>query len=181
MNIYIDESGSFVSAPNRGAWNVVAAYVSPELARKKLEAALRALKDRTKIPRTQEVKLFQVDERAIIDFLRLLEPLSGILFCTATDAGLNTAEVIRRHQETQVREIRKNLPRMKYEDGRQGVEFLATQVDLLSPQLYAQLMSQVSLLHELLSRTITYYAQRIPGTLSAFRWRIDQKNSSRSL
>lgn len=76
--------------------------------------------------------------------------------------------------------IRQNIPRMKFEGGQQGMILLADQVEALSPQLYVQLVCQVDLLHDITTRAITYFAQRFPATLREFRWRIDQKNVSKT-
>jgi len=69
---------------------------------------------------------------------------------------------------------------MLYDSGRQGIELLANQLETISPQLYVQLMCQVDLLHSIVVRSINYFAQRIPATLNTFRWRIDQKNSTKT-
>ena len=69
---------------------------------------------------------------------------------------------------------------MKYEGGRQGVLLMASQLGKLSPQLYVQLICQINLMFDVVSRVIMYYIQRDPCTLAEFRWRIDQKNISRT-
>ena len=180
VNIYIDESGSFVSAPTKGSWNVVVAVAAPESARAAIESEVRALKQGSSTPFAAEVKLNALDE---IKYLRFLEGLSethALLFATATDAGLNTPERIARHQSIQVSKILESVPRMKFEGGKQGVALLATQLETIPIQLYAQLICQVDLLHDVVRRSINYFAQRIPGTLREFRWRIDQKNTSKT-
>jgi hypothetical protein len=70
---------------------------------------------------------------------------------------------------------------MIYEEGRALIDDLASRVERLSPPLYTQLVVQIDLLDQVLRSTTLYYAQRIPGTLGAFRWRIDEKNSTRPL
>lgn len=80
----------------------------------------------------------------------------------------------------QVEKVRENVPQMRFEGGRKGVKLLADQLEEISPQLYVQLVCQVDLLHNVVSRSINYFAQRIPGTLAEFRWRIDQKNTSKT-
>ena len=82
-----------------------------------------------------------------------------MVFSTATDAGLNTTDIVLEHQQNQVEEILRHIDKMKYESGRQGVLLVASQLGKLSPQLYVQ---------------------RDPGTLAEIRWRIDQKNISRT-
>jgi hypothetical protein len=44
MNIYIDESGSFVSASKENSWNCVVAYVSPEVDTRSIWGVLNKLK-----------------------------------------------------------------------------------------------------------------------------------------
>jgi Protein of unknown function (DUF3800) len=69
---------------------------------------------------------------------------------------------------------------MIYEGGRAGMTLLANQLESLPNQLYVQLLCQVNLLHDVLARGINYYAQRRPSALREFRWRIDQKNSTKT-
>jgi hypothetical protein len=176
LNIYIDESGNFAHASSAGSWNVVAAVSAAETARKAITDAVRLVRKAAGAGPTDEVKLNQLDERAYALFLSALDRPDIILFATATDSHLNGLQTVRRHQDRQVQNIRDALPRMRYEGGRQGVALLANQVESLSPQLYVQLVCQVDLLHDLIQRSINYFAQRRPSTLREFRWRIDQKN-----
>ena len=180
VNIYIDESGSFVSAPTKRSWNVVAAVAASESSRRQVEHAVKSLKLATAAQSRDEVKLNDVDEGQYLRFLESLGKTHAVLFATATDAGLNTLERLTRHQDIQVAKIRENIPRMRYEGGRHGVELLANQLETISPQLYTQLVCQVDLLHAVVSRSINYFAQRVPATLAEFRWRIDQKNTSKT-
>ena len=122
VNIYIDESGSFVSAPAKGSWNVVAAVAASESSRRQIENAVNSLKLATAAPGADEVKLNAVDERHYLRFLDSLGKTHAVLFATATDAGLNTSELLTRHQNIQVAKFRENVSRMRYEGGRQGVE-----------------------------------------------------------
>lgn len=181
MNIYIDESGSFVSAPNVGSWNVVAAAVASESSRRHIERAIKLLKLTTSSQITAEVKLNDVNEARYADFLNELASVHVLLFATATDAGLNTRDRVLRHQAIQVAKIRENIPRMRNQGGREGVELLANQLESVPPQLYAQLVCQVDLLHSIIDRAINYFAQRVPATLTEFRWRIDQKNTTKTI
>jgi hypothetical protein len=180
VNIYIDESGSFVSAPTKGSWNVVVAVAAPEAARRAIDRAVQTLKLSSSTSLSAEVKLNALSERQYLRFLGDLSKAHLILFATATDAGVNVPDRLARHQQVQVAKVRENIPRMRYEGGRQGVQLLANQLEAISPQLYAQLVCQVDLLHDVMSRSINYFAQRIPGTLAQFRWRIDQKNTSKT-
>jgi hypothetical protein len=180
MNIFIDESGSFVSASREGSWNEVAAFALPESARKGLEQSVSGLKATLCQIGKRELKINELDESEYIAFLAKLTQLDGALFCIATDAGLNTPVNVAEHQRGQVAKVLEHIDKMRFEGGRQGIALLAAQIEKLSPQLYVQLLCQVELMYEVVSRVITYYAQRNPGTLSEFRWRIDQKNIKRT-
>ncbi len=180
MNIFIDESGSFVSAPCEGSWNAVAAFALPEASRKGLEQAVSSLKVKPSRVGKPEIKLNDLNEPDYIAFLAKLGRLGGALFCIATDAGLNSLVSVADHQKNQVAKVLEHIDKMRFEGGRQGVALLAAQIEKLSPQLYVQLFCQLELMYEVVSRAITYYAQRNPGTLSEFRWRIDQKNTKRT-
>ena len=175
MNIYIDESGSFVSAKSRGSWNAVVAYAVPEVSRKGLEQAIRKVRATTMVG-AKEVKLNEIDERTYFSFLVQLGKLNGVLFCTATDAGLNTSANVVAHQASQVAKILEHIDKMKFEGGRQAVETTADMVGNLSPQLYVQLFCQIELMYDVVSRATNYFAQRLPRTLAEFRWRVDQKD-----
>jgi hypothetical protein len=180
VNIYIDESGSFVNASTVGAWNAVAALAVTENSDEKVTQLLDQLKISNGHESGIEAKLNDVTEDAYLQFIGNLADLNLVVFSTATDSGLNTTDRVLEHQQHQVAEILRHIDKMKYEGGRQGVQLVASQLEKLSPQLYVQLLCQVNLMFDVVSRVITYFAQRDPGALAEFRWRIDQKNISRT-
>jgi hypothetical protein len=180
VNIYIDESGSFVNAPMAGAWNAVAALAVPEAADDKIGELLTQLRILNGHKARKEIKLNDLKEDTYIQFIGNLADLNTVAFSTATDAGLNTTNKVIEHQQHQVEEILRHIDKMKHEGGRRGVLFVASQLGKLSPQLYVQFLCQINLMFDVVSRVITYYAQRDPGTLAEFKWRIDQKNISRT-
>lgn len=179
MKIFIDESGSFVNSSTVDSWNCVVAYVMPERDTTKSRKILSALKSKATSSSGGEVKLNDVSENDYFRFLSDLGGLNSILFSVATDAGRNRPEDISLHQKDQVEKIRKNVPRMKYEAGKQAIQILSDQLGSLSPQLYVQLHCQVNLIFDIVSRTILYFVQRDPKTLRRFKWRIDQKNTTK--
>lgn len=180
MNIYIDESGSFVNAPTAGAWNAVAALAVPEPAEEKIDQLLGQMRISNGHGVGREIKLSDLAENKYLQFISKLADLNVVVFCTATDAGLNTTDRVLEHQRHQVEEILRHIDKMKYEGGRQGILLMAAQLVKLSPQLYVQLLCQINLMFDVVSRVIMYYAQHDPRTLAEFRWRIDQKNVSRT-
>lgn len=176
MNIFVDESGTFtVDAPHPGAWCVVAAYVSPECDRRHIERLVSDL--RAKYGGGAEVKISALPEPALIQFLDRLRNLNGLLFAVAMDVSLHRREYVVEHQKGQVEKILKNAPMMRYPEGRAAVEMVAQEVEALPLQLYTQLMCQLHLFHAVLRVGPVYFVQRYPGTLSAFRWRVDRKDN----
>ena len=180
LNIYIDESGSFVNASAIGAWNAVAALAVTEKSDEQISRHLDQLKISNGLEPGIEAKLNDVKEDTYLQFIGALADLNITVFCTATDAGLNTIDRVVEHQQRQVLEVLRHIDKMKYEGGRRGVELVASQLEKLSPQLYVQLLCQVNLMFDVVSRVINYYAQRDPTSLTEFKWRIDQKNTSRT-
>lgn len=182
MNIFIDESGSFVNSINLSSWNCVAAYIMPESIEYKSQKALAILKSKTTTSMKcgGEIKLRDISEHDYFQFLTRLGNLDGVLFAAVTDAGRNDLADIRLHQKEQTANIRANIPLMIYEEGKQAVGLLADQLEALSPQLYVQLHIQVVMIADIIGRALLYFVQRDPRTLRRFKWRIDQKNTSKT-
>ncbi|WP_044617951.1 DUF3800 domain-containing protein [Gynuella sunshinyii] len=181
MIIAIDESGSFVSSNTTNSWCVVAAYVFSERIKSRSFAALKKLKRANGVYDYEEIKLKNVTERNYFQFLIDLSKLNGVLFAVATDSHINTNDALIEHRTVQANKIRENVPRMIYEEGKKGITILADEIESLSPQLYAQLQCQIALFGDIFHRAILYYVQRDPYTLRKYKWRIDQKNTTKSV
>jgi hypothetical protein len=177
MNIYIDESGTFVNSNKKGSWSVVSAYMSPETESRKLETILKETKLKSGNTHSDEIKLKNLSENNYFEFLTKVNSLKGVVLCSGTDAFYNTDKIIKEHQDFQVEGILKFIDKMHYESGKSAVNFLSSQIQKLSPQLYIQLQCQVNLIHNIINRAITYFIQRYPNSLRKFKWEIDQKNS----
>ena len=175
MNIYIDESGSFVSTRDPDSWCAVAAYVSPESDRKKVESLLRLLALRHNAG-SREVKLKHLDEAAYFAFLIELGRLNGIVFSVATDMGYNSPDAVARHQSKQAQGIVAHREKMKHKPARDALTELGNTVREMTPQLYIQLSLQTILFEKVIRLATLYFVQRAPQTLREFRWRMDQKD-----
>jgi hypothetical protein len=175
MNIYVDESGTFRTSPKVDSWCTVVAYVSPEPDRGPLERLVRAL--RTDCANGAEAKLGDITESRYMRFLRDLSRLDGIALAVAADAHLHTDESIRAHQTGQAHKVTEHIDKMRHPEGRIGLQALADAIRSLPTQLYAQLICQVELFHKVITRAITYYAQRQAPTLGHLRWRVDRKDT----
>ena len=181
MFIYIDESGSFVRSDTSNSWNVVAALAVPEATRRRIGDRLKRLKISAGRTSAQEVKLRDLSETLVRSFVEDLASLNATLYASCIDAGLHGVGSVPEHRRTQVERIRWNGPRMVYQEGRDMIEDLATRVEGLSDQLYTQMVVQLDLLDQVYRSTTLYYSQFVPATLGSFRWRIDEKNSSRPI
>jgi hypothetical protein len=154
--------------------------VSPEVDRKYLRETLDDLKRAAGVSLREEIKLKNVRENDYFEFLARLSKLNGVLFTVATDAGLNCIADVVNHQQGQAAKIIEHKDRMLHQIARDGLQDLSDKIRDLAPQLYVQLHCQVNLISAVLLDGILYFVQRFPRTLGRFRWRIDQKNSTRT-
>lgn len=175
MDIFVDESGSFAPSMRTDSWNLCAALVVAEQARPRVARAVRELKKVCDADQAEEVKLDRISDSALLSFLARLNDTGVVVFASAIDSGRATVADLERHQKLQVDAIRVNVPRMLHPEGKAMVADLADRIERLSPQLYAQLVIHMDLVHSFLRRGITYFAQWWPASLAAFSWRVDQK------
>ncbi len=179
MDIYIDESGSFVCTDNPDAWSVVAAYVTYPSQRRKLLRLLNALKVRCGKSALDEIKLKHVSQPHLEWFLTSLSTMGGIFFCTATDVSKISMETVINHRDIQASKVVEHIDKMQHESMKLSLRELSQNINGLSPQLYLQLMSQFTLINDIFNRSTLYYSQVRPSVLSSFKWLIDQKNTTK--
>lgn len=180
MNLFIDESGSFVFTVDPDSWCCVGAYSIPEGELFRMRAIIQNLKEDAGYHKTDEIKLHDLSESQFFRFLNALDQLGGTFHAVATDSSVNNTEIIKEHQMKQSDLIVEHIDKMKYEEGRRSVIALGKRVKSLSPQLYVQLQCQLQLMIGVLQSIITYYAQRNPRSLGQFKWSIDQKNLTKT-
>jgi hypothetical protein len=114
VNIFLDESGSFVNAAKSGSWNSIAAYMSPECDRRHLQGILASLKRSVGVVPKAEIKLKHLNEDQYFQFLEQLGRLNGVVFAVATDAGLNLPPDVAEHQRIQAEKIVEHKDKMHY-------------------------------------------------------------------
>jgi hypothetical protein len=180
LNIFLDESGSFVSASKPGSWNSIAAYMSPEFDRRYIKRILAGIKQSVGTVPANEIKLKHLNELQYFKFLEQLGRLNGVIFAVATDAGMNLPDDILEHQRIQAEKIIKHKEKMLYQTAREGIQTLSDQLNNLAPQLYVQLNCQINLMAAIIKNGVLYFVQRHPRSLGYFRWKIDQKNSTQT-
>ncbi len=181
MKVYIDESGSFANAGHMDSWNVVCAYAIPEADDKEITCILNKLKVANKVTYSNEIKLRDItNERSYFKFLKEIGRLMGRVVCIATDAGLTQPSFLYNHQKKQAALLVEHVDFLLHQSAKDGVQELAKKLNSLSSQLYVQLICHIELKLDVLHKTIPYYAQRRPMTLSKFKWLIDFKNPIKS-
>ncbi len=180
MNLFIDESGSFVYTPKPNSWSLVGCYAISDRDYNRAQGILRKLKKNYGFNKNDELKLHNLDEDAFFDFLMKLNDLESTFHVVATESSLNTPDEVKTHQVIQGNMIIQHIDKMKYEEGRQAVKSLRERVINLSPQLYAQLSCQIGLMFKVVNTIVPYYIQRDPRVLSRFRWRVDRKNINKT-
>ncbi|WP_342589229.1 DUF3800 domain-containing protein [Stenotrophomonas sp. SAM-B] len=144
--MYVDESGTFKSADATNSWCVVAAYVVPEVCRRRVERTLKLLKRRLGCGYQDEVKLKHLSESQLKRLLKELGELEAALFISAIDLGHQDIQVVTCHQANQVQSVRANRPSMLYQGGRASIDDLSGRLERSSPQLYTQMVAQIDLL-----------------------------------
>lgn len=174
MHIFVDESGTFAKSKDQGSWCVVAAYVIPEVRYAAAKEVLRRFKLRCDVRHDVEIKRKDIDEPRYFELLDALEKMDGIGVAVATDASLNAGA--EEHKEQQAQKIEAYVPNMIYPEGRQMLMNLAKDLRKLSEQNYVELVCRVTLVYDVLQLAINYYVQRLPVTLSHFRWAFDGKD-----
>lgn len=175
MNIFVDESGTFRTSPHPDSWCTVVAYVSPEIDRRRLDRLVGAL--RAECASGREAKLRNVAEARYAKFLSDLARLNGVAFAVAVDAHQHSECALELHRDSQARAALEHIDKMLHPTGREAVQRVSDAIRSLPVQLYAQLVCQVELFHKVITRAITYYAQRFPATLRSLRWRVDRKDT----
>jgi hypothetical protein len=176
MHIFIDESGTFAPALEPGAWCVVAAYVVGSRDRVAAEEALNALKTRTGRSSTDEIKRRDLSEKEYFRFLEDLSNKGGFLASVATDASTNIEAVESRTE--QVRVIREAIDGLEAPEDKLEAEALAEAMEVLSPQLYVEIICRMHLAWLAVNVGVTHYVQTEPQTLWRMDWCFDAKGGA---
>lgn len=179
MDIFIDESGSFVCTDNTDAWSVVTSYVTYSSQREKAYQVLKKLKLKCSEPVRNEIKLKNISEENLKWFLSELSKLKGVVFTTATNTSIVNDDEVKHHASVLADKVAANINTMQYEAMKQSLRNLSKSITELSPQLYLQLHCQCTLIDDIIRRGTLYFSLKTPSALSSFKWNIDQKNTSK--
>jgi hypothetical protein len=176
VRIFIDESGSF-SGFQAGSVSVVGALVIPDVMVDKLSK--KYAKFRASLPQENgEVKGRLLNEQQVDKVVTLLVRNEALFEITALDLGL--------HKESTVREYQKKLGEQmlaKVDKFRKDVQpevLGASEYILKAPlNLFLQALTTFDVLHHVISRSTTFFAQRKPYELGSFSWIVDGKEPAK--
>lgn len=178
MDIFLDESGSFVIPGNgRSRVSCVAALIIPSTRRDEIL-------DRFKRIRTSwgsaagEIKGSSLGETRISQVIQFLMEYRLIVDFCCTDMSHYSDEHISKFKYVQAHNMIRNLteahqPSMVAECNR-----LKAEIEKLPNQLFVQMFLTLDLLARVLQKGTLYFVQRIPEELSSFNWVVDAKGSS---
>lgn len=176
MRIFIDESGTF-SGFHADSISVVGALVIPDVMMSKIEKKYAKLRDR--LPKENgEVKGRLLNEKQVDKVVTLLMRNEALFEITALDLGL--------HQENAVRDYKQKLGEQmlgKVADFREDLRpeiRAASEYILQAPlNLFLQALTTFTVLHRVISRATTFFAQRKPYELGSYSWTVDGKERAK--
>jgi hypothetical protein len=175
MHIYVDESGIFANPANNDmAVSCMAAVVIPEPFQKYIFKRFKYLKSSWGMGDV-EPKGSRLDEKQVSQVVSVLSRYDVIIKALVIDMGLHTDAHILVHKQGQADGMTKNLTPKHHPNLVRQLKELAARVEHLPNQLYVQSCVLSSLVDSVIRVSTLYYCQRVPLTLSSFKWVIDAK------
>ncbi len=176
MDIYIDESGSFLLPPTgRHRMSCVAALIVPSCVRDQLFYEFLRLRDGWP-HKAVEVKGSELAETEVAAVVNLLLQFDVTLEVFGTDMSLYSHTELDSIQKEQARLVTVRLTPEHSSHIRQELETLRDGLAELPAQLFVQLMVTTFLVEEVIQTSTLYYCQRLPYDLAEFDWVVDAKD-----
>jgi hypothetical protein len=176
VHIFIDESGSFAGF-HEGSISVVGALAIPDvlLSRivKKYEKFRKALPNEN-----GEVKGRLLKERQVDKIVTLLACNEAVFEVSALDLGLHKEGGARDYQKELGEGMLAKVPNFR-EDVRSEVQAASEYINKAPVNLFLQALTTFDVLHRVISRVTTFYAQRKPYELGSFSWIVDGKDPAK--
>jgi hypothetical protein len=176
VHIFIDESGSF-SGFHVGSVSVVGALVIPDVMLEKVAAKYK--KFRAKLPQENgEVKGRLLNEKQVDKVVTLLVRNEALFEITAVDLGLHQENAVREYQRKLREQMLAKVANFR-EDVRPEVQTASEYILRAPVNLFLQALTTFDVLHHVISRATTFFAQRKPYELGAFSWIVDGKDPNK--
>ena len=179
MYIFIDEAGSFTS-PQAKSWNIsaVGAVIIPENNIKNLFKDFSTLKKNWGY--IGEIKGSKLNEEQVNSFLLMISKYDIFFETVVIDMGNETSKEISKHKLTQIKKIGTNITQDATDSAKKFTITAKEKTANLPNQLYVQMQLTISLIENILQKSIMYYAKNNPKTLKNFHWFVDSKNPNKT-
>lgn len=176
MNIYLDESGTFI-VPKTRTHRVccVGGLVIPTASEGALCYEFLRIRDTWPV-NPIEVKGSKLDEDQVASVIDLLARHDALLQVVATDMALYTAASLEAVQRQQAARLLKHMTPQHQPTLVAQMTALRDRWLRTPSQLFVQSILTIHLLEELFQAALLFYVQRIPAELGAFRWVVDAKD-----
>lgn len=179
MNIFIDESGSFVQGAGARGVSLVGALIIPDARLAHVMRKYEAIRKR--LPKEKdEVKGRLLADTQIAEVTELLRRNEAVLELVAIDLNLHTDADITAHKLDQAACMTRGLTDQHHPNWRPYLAALAERIAALPNQLYVQGCVMMELVWFVCDVGINYYGQRRPKELGQFYWTIDGKDKTKT-
>jgi hypothetical protein len=178
VQIFIDESGSFVQPRQQHRVSAVGALAIPD---QQADALFTAFVDLTAhwAAKDEEVKGSSLSEIQIAGVIELVGRYDCIFDVRGIDMGLHNRTRVATFQDRQAAAVTADITSSSHSSRLEWAAKTEARMRALSPQLFTQAMVTIYLVLDLLQAVTIYYAQRRPQELGQFRWRVDPKDPTR--
>lgn len=177
MKIYIDESGTFKRANDRGySISCVGMLVVPNWSSKKLMNKYESL--RHSLPKTEkgEVKGRLLNEQHVAKVIELLRRNNVLFEAVLIDMNVQDGTKLDAQLSILKENHKRKLSPLALEKNSAWINALLIKLNSMSQQLFVQAMLTTRLLHRAIQNATNYYSQRAPKELGNFEWYIDAKS-----
>jgi hypothetical protein len=179
VQIFMDESGTFVQPRQANRVSAVGALVVPDSQADELFAAFEELtapwaRD------GKEVKGSSLSESQIAGVIELVGQYDALFDVRGIDMGLHNLERIMFMQDRQTSAVTAGITEEHSLDWHEWGAMTEARMRGLSPQLFTQCMMTIYLVIDLLQTATIFYVRWWPEELGHFRWRIDRKDIERT-
>jgi hypothetical protein len=176
VRIFIDESGTF-SGFQANSVSVVGALVIPDVMMGKIEK--KYAKFRGGLPKENgEVKGKLLNERQVNKVVTLLMRNEALFEITAVDLGLHQEKAVRDYKQKLGEQMLAKVASFR-EDVRPEVQAASEYILQASLNLFLQALTTFNVMHRVISRATTFFAQRKPYELGSFSWIVDGKEPAK--
>lgn len=176
MHIFIDESGSFAGF-HEGSISVVGALAIPDALLSRI--VKKYDKFRKDLPKENgEVKGRLLKENQVDRIVTLLARNEAVFEVTALDLGLHKEAAARDYQRKLGEGMLAKVPIFR-EDVRPEVQAASEYINRAPLNLFLQALTTFDVLHRVIGRVASFYAQRMPYELGSFSWIVDGKDPAK--